>query len=220
MKLIIKPDSVALYDGGTLIESIQTDKSSVGNIYKGRILRLLPQMNALSVDIGTKVPAFLPVSDIREYRQGDEIAVQAVTDARGTRGSRLLEELSISGFYTVLIFGKTRGTVGVSKNITDDEKRLHLKAVVRKSLHKGLGAIIRTEAEHVPDDEIISEINGLLTEYESIQRDINYYSAPKLIRVSGTPEKAICRLWSADVREFVFDSDELMQKYPKTYPKA
>lgn len=220
MKIIITDNTSILTDEGGVIEKIDASASCIGNIYKARILRRLPQISALSLDIGTKTPAFLPVEDPTLYTPGSDIPVQAVTDAREKRGSRVTEELSVSGFYTVILFGSTRATVGVSKNISDDERRLHLKSLVRRELPNGVGAIVRTEARTADDTAILTELRELLKTHEKIQHDIAFYSAPKLIRDSGAPENAIRRLWSCDVREMVFSSDELMQSIVKDIPES
>jgi ribonuclease G len=142
----------------------------VGNIYKGRVQRVMPGMQAAFVEIGLQRAAFLhastscappaggrggrgpaaarrrrpPIAEL--VREGQEIVVQVVKDPIGSKGARLTTQLSIPSRYLVLL-PHTR-VLGVSARIEDEAERARLKALLQElSASRQLGYIVRTNAE-------------------------------------------------------------------------
>ena len=167
---------VALIEGGVLqelhIERLAT-KGIVGNVYKGKVCRVLPGMQAAFVDIGLEKAAFLHASDIIPHtecvaqtekaqfqlpeistlvRQGQDIIVQVVKDPLGTKGARLTTDLTVPSRYLVFMPGSKH--VGVSQRIESEKERDRLKKVTLDCLDDLGGFIIRTAAEGAPEEEL------------------------------------------------------------------
>jgi ribonuclease G len=167
---------VALIENGILQEihiERHTKKGLVGNIYRGKVSRVLPGMQAAFVDIGLDKAAFLHASDIaihsevaedvapsniatkdiRELvREGQHIVVQVVKDPIGTKGARLTTDITLPSRYLVFMPSVTH--VGVSQRIEDEEERTRLKELVAPLCDEHGGFILRTAAEGVKAEEI------------------------------------------------------------------
>jgi ribonuclease G len=172
-----------LLENGALME-VWVERGSrrglVGNVYKGRVQRVLPGMQAAFVEVGLTRTAFLHVDDIaasvppehaaREERvedirrlvsAGDEIIVQVVKDPIGSKGARLTTFLSLPSRY--LVFMPRANGVGVSARITDEAERERLRTAVTARLaagHNG-GYIVRTAAEGVSTEALDADIDYL-----------------------------------------------------------
>ncbi|WP_349841680.1 ribonuclease G [Erwinia amylovora] len=170
---------VAYIDGGILQEihiEREARRGIVGNIYKGRVSRVLPGMQAAFVDIGLEKAAFLHASDIMPHtecvagdekknfivrdiselvRQGQDLMVQVVKDPLGTKGARLTTDITLPSRYLVFMPGASH--VGVSQRIDSEAERNRLKEVVAAYCDVLGGYIIRTAAEGVGEDELASD---------------------------------------------------------------
>ncbi|EOS95608.1 ribonuclease G [Erwinia tracheiphila] len=170
---------VALIDGGILQEihiEREARRGIVGNIYKGRVSRVLPGMQAAFVDIGLEKAAFLHASDIVPHtecvagderknfavrdiselvRQGQDLMVQVVKDPLGTKGARLTTDITLPSRYLVFMPGASH--VGVSQRIESEKERERLKSVVASYCDELGGYIIRTAAEGVGEVELASD---------------------------------------------------------------
>jgi ribonuclease G len=167
---------VALIEGGILqelhIERLAT-KGIVGNVYKGKVCRVLPGMQAAFVDIGLDKAAFLHASDIVPHtecvaptekdqfqvadisqlvRQGQDIIVQVVKDPLGTKGARLTTDITVPSRYLVFMPGSKH--VGVSQRIESEKERNRLKKITLNCIDELGGFIIRTAAEGAPEAEL------------------------------------------------------------------
>ncbi len=184
---------VAIVENGALQEvSIERQRSRgiVGNIYKGKVNRVLPGMEAAFVDIGLDKAGFLHVSDIdmggdagedadssprpvinEILREGQTLLVQVVKDPMGTKGARLTTSISVPSRY--LVYTPNTTNVGISVKIEDEEERERLRNLLeacRTERQLG-GCIIRTAAEGVDEVELqrditfLSKLWGSLLEY-------------------------------------------------------
>ncbi|WP_105167233.1 ribonuclease G [Pseudoalteromonas sp. T1lg23B] len=168
---------VALIENGVLQE-VQVERIGnlgiVGNIYLGKVSRVLPGMQAAFVDIGLDKAAFLhasdivnsasfeegvdeqpvkKVQDIRELvKQGQYIMVQVVKDPLGTKGARLTTDITIPSRYLVFMPDATH--VGVSQRIETEEERSRLKEIVSAYNDENGGFIVRTAAEGASEAEL------------------------------------------------------------------
>jgi ribonuclease G len=168
-----------------ILQEIYVERSSsqskVGNVYRGKVTRVLPGMQAAFVDIGFEKAAFLHASDIvphtecvnqkeKEHfktvdisklvRQGQDILVQVVKDPVGTKGARLTTDLTLPSRYLVLM--PDCAYVGVSQRIEDETERTRLKDIVEKFVDKELGGfIVRTVAEGISENELLEDANFL-----------------------------------------------------------
>ncbi|AXH64077.1 ribonuclease G [Providencia huaxiensis] len=167
---------VAYIDGGILQEihvEREAKRGLVGNIYKGRVSRVLPGMQAAFVDIGLDKAAFLHASDIMPHteciagdeqknfhvrdiaelvKQGQDLIVQVVKDPLGTKGARLTTDITLPSRYLVFMPGASH--VGVSQRIESEDERERLKACVSQYCDENGGFIIRTAAEGVGEEEV------------------------------------------------------------------
>lgn len=171
---------VALIENGILQEihvEREAKRGIVGNIYKGKVSRVLPGMQAAFVDIGLDKAAFLHASDIVPHtecvspgekkhfkvadiaelvRQGQDITVQVVKDPIGTKGARLTTDITLPSRYMVFMPGSSH--VGVSQRIDCEEERNRLKKLTETHIDDLGGYIIRTAADGVGDKELEQDI--------------------------------------------------------------
>ncbi len=176
---------VAILENGILNELyIERSRSRglVGNVYKGKVVRVLPGMEAAFVEIGLEKAAFLHVSDIahknknhneivhveRILREGQEILVQVLKDQLGTKGARLTTNITIPSRY--LVFMPNADNIGVSSRIENEEERERLKNNLLEQEHriKDAGYILRTAAEVAGKNAIASDIKYLNRLWENI----------------------------------------------------
>ncbi|MCE0555794.1 ribonuclease G [Motilimonas sp. E26] len=167
---------VAIVESGILQEmhiERQAKLGIVGNIYKGKVSRVLPGMQAAFVDIGLDKAAFLHASDIvphtecvakveKEHfqagniaelvRQGQDIMVQVVKDPLGTKGARLTTDITLPSRYLVFMPGSAH--VGVSQRIESETERERLKELTSSHVNELGGFIIRTAAEGAGAEEL------------------------------------------------------------------
>ncbi|MFC3123025.1 ribonuclease G [Agaribacter flavus] len=183
---------VAMIENGILQEihiERHTKKGIVGNIYKGKVSRVLPGMQAAFVDIGLDKAAFLHASDIaideeiaddvtpaqlekkdiRELvREGQQIIVQVVKDPLGTKGARLTTDITLPSRYLVFMPSVTH--VGVSQKIEDEEERERLKQIVASFCDENGGFILRTAAEGVSENELRQDVDFLRRLWNKIEQ--------------------------------------------------
>ena len=185
---------VALLENGVLQEVLierATHLGIVGSLYKGRVLRVLPGMQAAFIDIGLERSAFLHVSDMREARlgtgefpdpeadgeslpvasrlekielllqEGDEILVQVIKDALGSKGARLSTQISIPSRFLVFLPGLDH--VGVSARIEDEAERRRLRGLVRDLRAADLpgGYIVRTAGDGASPEAVALDMQML-----------------------------------------------------------
>src|SRR5687768_5893627 len=160
----------------------------VGNIYMGRVVRVLPGMQSAFIDIGGERAAFLHVADIwgsrnnghgghsgaavpieRLLSEGQRLVVQVVKDPIGTKGARLSTQISMAGRF--LVYLPQESHIGISQRIDDEEERQHLREKLQQLLppeEKG-GFIIRTMAETASDRELDCDVAYLRKLWQGIQ---------------------------------------------------
>lgn len=198
---------VALVENGMLQEAYierASRKGIVGNIYKGKVVRVLPGMEAAFVDIGLEKAAFIHASDVVSsqssasdsgdspktvpdirtlLREGQSLVVQVTKDPIGTKGARLTTQLSIPSRY--LVFMPDVRHVGISQRIEDEAERNRLKALVQEgaAAHPDVqgGYIIRTAAEAASTEELMGDMHYLHHLSESIHERIAKVQAPGVV---------------------------------------
>lgn len=194
---------IALVETGILQEihiEREAKRGIVGNIYKGKVSRVLPGMQAAFVDIGLDKAAFLHASDIVPHtecvniqeqanfqvgdigslvRQGQDIMVQVVKDPIGTKGARLTTDITLPSRYLVFMPGSAH--VGVSQRIESEEARERLKTIASDYVDELGGYIIRTAAEMVGDEELRQDADFLKRVWRKVlQRKEKYPSCSML----------------------------------------
>jgi ribonuclease G len=189
---------VALVENGVLQEVYierSTRKGIVGNIYQGKVVRVLPGMQAAFVDIGLERAAFIHVSEVAErdavnpsdqigdyLREGQSLVVQVTKDPISSKGARLTTHLSIPSRY--LVYMPDQSHVGVSQRIEDEAERERLKQLVSAALTEAdetSGYILRTAAEGAGEEEILADIKFLTRLWQSVKKRISSAKAPSVI---------------------------------------
>ncbi len=162
---------VAVVENGVLQEvhiERATHRGLVGNIYKGRVSRFLPGMQAAFVDIGLDRAAFLQTAEMKVAEggapaapvEGQDIVVQVVKDPIGSKGARLTTQISLPARYVVYMPGSDH--IGISQKIDNEEERERLRAAVRAAMGEEPGGLIlRTMAEQVSEEELKRDIRYL-----------------------------------------------------------
>lgn len=178
----------------------------VGNIYQGKVVRVLPGMQAAFVEIGLERAAFIHVEDVlpqtataeeksnasiaHQLREGQALLVQVTKDPIGTKGARLTTHLSIPSRYLVYMPGNDH--IGVSQRIEDVEERDRLRSIINELLDelsegeengksKKGGFILRTVAEGASSEELREDIKFLRRLWGKIQRNLKGAKAPSVI---------------------------------------
>ncbi|XKM13613.1 ribonuclease G [Orbaceae bacterium ac157xtp] len=184
---------VAYIEDG-ILQEINVDRESkrgiVGNIYKGKVIRVLPGMQAAFVDIGLEKAAFLHASDIMPHtecvsnteqvqfqvkdiselvRQGQDLMVQVVKDPLGTKGARLTTDITLPSRYLVFMPGPNSAHVGTSQRIESEEERERLKSILEKFISEDGGFIVRTAAEGASEYELEQDVAFLKRLWQKIK---------------------------------------------------
>ena len=190
---------VALVENGVLQEvhiERTLRRGIVGNIYKGKVVRVLPGMQAAFVDIGLERAAFIHASDISEregaavepigalVHEGKALVVQVTKDPIGSKGARLTTHLSVPSRY--LVYMPRTPHVGISLKIEDEAERERLRDIVTRCVEQeGIeetgGFILRTAADAAPEDDILLDIRYLRRLWKQISQQISSASAPSVL---------------------------------------
>jgi ribonuclease G len=222
---------VALIENGVVQEIIverARRRGLVGNIYKGRISRVLPGMQAAFVDIGLDRAAFLHASDILSngaaeprpesindlVREGGELAVQVVKDPLGTKGARLTTNISIPSRY--LVFMPALANVGVSQKIEDETERQRLREILghlAAESEQGGGFIARTAAEGAEEASLLADKRFLERLWKTIQARCKRPESGRLIHEDlPLALRALRDLVGPAVEKIRIDSRETWEK--------
>lgn len=231
----------ALLENGVLQEVFierTARRGIISNIYKGRVSRVLPGMQAAFVDIGMDRTAFLHASDIAPpadaepddstpdikdlVREGDGIMVQVVKDPLGSKGARLTTYVTFPSRLLVLL--PHSDTVGVSARIEDDAERDRLRSMVEALLHdEGLtcGAIVRTVAEGCSADVMAADLRYTRKLWAVVQERCRLANVKTLVHEDlSLPLRVLRDLATTDVERILVDSEadfEAMREFTRTY---
>lgn len=188
---------VAVVEQGILQEILierATHRGLVGNVYLGRVVRVLPGMQACFVEIGLERSAFLhtkdlPASDNDRDRpiqqlvtEGQDLLVQVMKDPIGSKGARLTAEVSLPARHLVLMPFATH--VGISQRIENEDTRKHLKAIVQAALDaQGIewGVIVRTAGDGHTSADLEEDLIYLKRIWDSICSEQKTVKAPALL---------------------------------------
>jgi ribonuclease G len=233
---------VAVVENG-MLQELHIERGSqrgvVGNIYKGKVQRVMPGMQAAFVDIGLERAAFLHVNDIFRstsldagegaaplppqvqvqvpiielLRDGAEIVVQVVKDPIGSKGARLTTQLSIPSRYLVLL-PRSR-VVGISARIEDEAERARLKALMTEFAPpaRGQGYIVRTNAESQPAEALAEDVAYLGRVWALVERNAASAAVGSCVYEDlSLPLRAVRDLIRRDVEKVKVDSRETSER--------
>ncbi len=220
---------IAFVENGVLQE-VHIERSRrrglVGNIYKGKVSRVLPGMQATFLEVGLERTAFLHASDIASengdndqihtlLREGQELMVQVVKDPLGTKGARLTTHISIPSRFLVYMPGSDH--IGVSQKIEGEGERNRLKGIILE--HAGEfpagGYILRTAAEGASEEALVKDMQFLAKLWGAIGERMRG-KAPALINEDLPLVMRTMRdLGGSDIERVRIDSRETFQKVYK-----
>lgn len=224
---------VALVDGQKLFDlDIESPghESKKANIYKGRITRIEPSLEAAFVDYGAERHGFLPLKEVaRDYfpadytyqgrpnikevlKEGQEVIVQVDKEERGNKGAALTTFISLAGSYLVLMPNNPRAG-GISRRI-EGEERTQLKAALSTlELPQGMGLIVRTAGVGKSAEDLEYDLNYLLNHWERVKDAADSAPAPFLIhQESNVIARAIRDYLRRDIGEIVIDSKKIFDR--------
>lgn len=176
---------IAVMDDGHL-KDFQMERagssSNVGKIYKGRVLDVIPGMDAAFVDIGLEKNAYLSKMDmVRDgkrgrkqdrldqlIKSGEEILVEVIKDASGTKGAKVSMRISLTGKSMVLMPGENH--VGISKQIDSESEIDRIRKWADKSEISGHGLIVRTSAKSLPNEALDLELDTLVKQWNELEK--------------------------------------------------
>lgn len=196
---------VAVIENG-MLQEIYIERAAargiVGNIYKGKVVRVLPGMQAAFVDIGLERTAFIHASDIISLdeqgmekktevadirllvREGQALVTQVTKDPLSTKGARLTTHLSVPSRY--LVYMPHTRHIGISQRIDDEDERNRLRqlveqCVIAEGLENEGGFIIRTAAEGAGEEELLADVRFFTRLWRALKRKMKERQEPAII---------------------------------------
>lgn len=195
---------LALLEEGRLVEHHQEPKhfnGLVGNIYLGKVKRILPSVQSAFIDAGLDRDGFLfegdtvnaprgdeeneggepekPVAKMKGYREGDDLLVQLTKEPMGQKGARLTAQISLPGNHLVLVPDSKH--VGVSRKLGGEERQRLRKEARALCTACGMGVIIRTSAREVTGEELAAEMQELVELWALIKLRASMSKAPSCV---------------------------------------
>lgn len=233
---------IALLENRKLVEIFverPDNERMVGDIYKGRIRRVVKGMQAAFINIGFEQDAFLHFSDMGEevnqlfadvdedmlesrtkkteidpadlLRNGQEITVQIIKEPIITKGPRVTTELTLPGRFMVLAPNQER--VGVSRKISSTLEKKRLRSLARKIRPKNFGIIVRTVAEGKDEAVLRADLQKLLKTWKNVELEIKQAKPPYLIfKDLGMASSVIRDLFTSDVGRVVVDTRKMYRE--------
>ncbi|WP_273353718.1 Rne/Rng family ribonuclease [Corynebacterium resistens] len=223
---------VGVVEDGMLVEHFvtsETQQSMVGNIYLGRVQNVLSSMEAAFVDIGTGRNAVLYAGEMNWHsphlhsknrridqalRAGDQILVQVIKDPVGHKGARLSNRVSFAGRY--LVYFPDGTTAGISRKLPEPERK-RLKEILANVIPGDGGAIIRTAAENVPEEQIGEDVARLHSLWEKVSKEENKARSRKgakpitLYEEPNMLVKVVRDIFNEDFKELIVDGAKSWQ---------
>ena len=216
---------VAIMEQGA-VQELHVERGSnrglVGNIYLGRVGRVLPGMQSAFIEIGLVRAAFLHVADLwsgnkngeqkpieKLLHEGQTLVVQVIKDPIGSKGARLSTQISIAGRLLVYLPGEQH--IGISQRIEDEAEREHLREKVHELMPAGEsgGFIVRTVAETATDEELNADIEYLIKLWRGISERSKTAAAQALLYQDLDLTLRVLRdLVTSDTERIVVDSRE------------
>lgn len=213
---------IAFVDQGELKEiyyETKREASVVGNIYVGRVTKVVPNLQGCFVDVGLPRNGYLyygktrTVSDENKNENkpkvGDSITVQVQKDAVDKKGVALTRDISVAGKFLVLL--QEKGEIGVSRKITDNEERSRIKDIMRNILPEKYGVLVRTKGENKSQGELNQDLQEIINLQEKLSQS-QFIKPPSLLVEMSIPiERAIREFYNNDIDEFVVNEPKTFQ---------
>ncbi len=219
---------VALVDGQRLFDldiENRTREQTKANIYKARITRVEPSLEAAFVEFGSERHGFLPLKEIsRQYfkpkseggrqqiqdlvHEGQELIVQVDKEERGTKGAALTTFLSLAGSYLVLMPNNPRAG-GISRRIEGDERDELRDALSSLNIPPGMGVIVRTAGVGRSSEDLQWDLDHRMKTWEAIQQAAESVSSPALLwQENNLVQRSLRDYLRNDIGEVLIDTQE------------
>ncbi len=224
---------VAMVDGQRLYDldlEVLSKEQKKANVYKGRITRVEPSLEACFVDYGSERHGFLPLKEIsRSYfrqgadtsgrinirevlQEGQEVMVQVDKEERGNKGAALTTFVSLAGRFMVLMPNNPRAG-GVSRRVEGDDREELREAMASLTIPDGMGVIIRTAGVGRTPEELQWDLDYLLQTWDAIDKASHERAAPFLIYQEGNVViRALRDYLRADIGEILVDDDKMFSE--------
>jgi ribonuclease E len=222
---------VAMVDGQKLYDlsiEIPSREQKKANIYKARISRVEPSLEAAFVEYGSQRHGFLPLKEIsREYfraqpqgrlnirelvTEGQELVVQVEKEERGNKGAALTTFISMAGRFLVLMPNNPRAG-GVSRRIEGEDRDQMREVMNQLNVPEGMGAIVRTAGVGRSVEELQWDLDNLKTQWEAIAEAAKGRGAPFLVYQEGDAvTRALRDYLTDDIGEILVDDESAFQK--------
>jgi len=231
--------STAGYRVAELYFERRSNRSIVGNVYKGRVDNVLPGLEAAFVDIGLEKNAFLHVDEIRLpghkvvrrghgggdvtrigdlIKPGDELVVQVTKDPLKTKGARVTMDLTIAGRY--LVYAPKGEGVGVSKKV-DDSERNRLRKEVKDLELNGGGAIVRTAARGAVREDFERELPYLFKLHEVLEQRAQESKGPCMVFQEADLSVRVVRdIFSSEFEKAIVDDPQQVQRLKSFFTRT
>ncbi len=231
---------VALVDGQKLYDlsiELPSREQKKANVYKGRISRIEPSLEACFIDYGAERHGFLPLKEIsREYflknpsgprinmrevlQEGQDIVVQVEKEERGNKGAALTTFISLAGRFLVLMPNNPRAG-GVSRRIEGEDRDQMRQVMDALKVPDGMGAIVRTAGVGRAVEELQWDLDNLKIQWDEIVKAVLSRPSPFLVyRESDPVTRALRDYFSEDIGEVLVDepnsfgiAQEYMQRF-------
>ncbi|MBT8119028.1 MAG: ribonuclease E [Gammaproteobacteria bacterium] len=221
-------DGQQLYDLDVEVPSREQKKS---NVYKGKITRVEPSLEACFVDYGAERHGFLPFKEVsRMYfteeaqkssgrpdirtaiKEGQEIVIQVEKEERGNKGAALTTFISLAGRYLVLMPNNPRAG-GVSRRIEGEDRNLIREALSKLEVPNGMGLIVRTAGVGRNTEELQWDLDYLLQLWTAFEKAAAARPAPFLIyQESDVTTRALRDYFRSEIAEVLIDSKEVYEQ--------
>ena len=222
---------VAMVDGQQLYDldiEIPSQEQKKSNVYKGKITRVEPSLEAAFVDYGAERHGFLPFKEIsRKYfseealkaqgrpdiktaiSEGQEVVVQVDKEERGNKGAALTTFISLAGRFLVLMPNNPRAG-GVSRRIEGEDRNIIRESLSQLDIPGGMGLIVRTAGVGRSPEELQWDLEYLLTLWSSIEQAASERPAPFLVyQESNVIVRALRDYFRSDITEVLIDSEKV-----------
>lgn len=230
---------VALLESNNHLSELYIERkkaaSLVGNIFKGKVVKILPGMQSAFVDIGIEKAAFLHAADVLSafdysifgeniddsvpvnypiediLQEGEDVYVQVSKDSIGTKGARVTSYITLPGRYLVLMPDVEH--IGVSRKILDENERTRLKDIVTALKPDNFGFIIRTASEGCTEEELNKDIDYLMLLWDNIQKTKEKLPSPHILYSDlDLTLRSVRDLLSHETEQLIVDSKDEYNK--------
>lgn len=203
---------IALKESGELIECLVEEHSNepqIGEIYIGRVKKILHSINSVFLDIGLDKEAYMYYSDELKnlkIKNGQELLLEVIKEPLANKGAKVSHKVSIASRYMVVNIGGEGITL--SKRIEDFEERKRLKDLIKPI--KGIEILFRTEASTVTDDELKEDFKLLLHKRDAMEKKLNYSKNVGLVQSNSLINRFFEELDNTKTK-IVVDSKEYLE---------